>query len=249
MEDVHNLKPSTKGKLSSLATAAMNSTPQNIMNNSKAVSLNNGGAFYLLNKDYAQAIALFRNSVRVTKELLGHARRLEMNQRSLLPDFRFEFRDAGNFQHQTTDQSQNTPDDSFVSRSVVVITQSDPMDVSVLCLYKISMITVYNLALASHLSGLQSRCMKRLKRALEYYEISYKLQMQEPLSQKPTHVLSILNNVGAIYRLLHEHEKSNMFFRHLLSKMTHLKETGSVEENLDRWNGFWSNIIGLVAYV
>jgi tetratricopeptide (TPR) repeat protein len=221
-----------------------------MMNTSKVVQCNNSGALYMLNGNYDQAVALFRNAVKLTKELLNHSRRLNIQRPTHGPELLFEFQDAGRSpQLISQDRNALSSAESFVSRGVVLISQNDLLDISVLNLYKISMITIYNLALANHLSGLQDRNMKSLKRALEYYEVSYKLHLQEPLSLKPTHALSIVNNVGAIYRLLHEHEKSNMFFSHLLSKMSVLKDSGHVEESVDRWNGFWSNIIGLVAHI
>lgn len=216
------------------------------MNTSKIVQCNNSGALYMLNGNFAQAATVFRNAVRLTKQVLNHSRRMNVPKPTQGPELVFEFQDAGR------SSISSSSSKSFVSRGVIVIAQNNLSDISVLNLYRISMIAIYNLALANHLSGLEDRDMKKLKKALEYYEVSYKLHLQEPLSpshRKQTHVLSIVNNVGSIYRLLHEHEKSNMFFRHLLSKMSAMKDSGHIDESMDRWNGFWSNIIELVAHI
>jgi hypothetical protein len=150
-------------------------------------------------------------------------------------------------------QQELADNQTFISRGVIVIAQSNPLDLSVLNLCKLATITIYNMAVANHMAGLQHRDVKKLKHALEYYEVAYKLQCQEPLSatstNRHTHILSILNNAGAIYRLLNEHDKSNMFFRDLLTKLSFLKETGYVDESWDRWNGMWGNILLLVNYV
>ena len=225
------------------------------MNTAKIIQSNNTGCLFMMNGQYEQAITLFRNAVRINKEVLNQSRRLNLPPPLAPHEVLFEFRET-NRPMATSGNKNKEPLDgnTFISRGVMVIVQSNPLDLSVLNLCKLAIITIYNLAAANHLSGLQERDMKKLKHALEYYEVAYKLQCQEPLSStsnnRHSHVLSILNNVGAIYRVLNDHEKSNVFFRHLLSKLSFLKDTGGhVDENLDRWNGMWGNILLLVNYV
>eukprot|EP00980_Cylindrotheca_fusiformis_P017372 scaffold5392_cov107-Cylindrotheca_fusiformis.AAC.5 len=208
------------------------------MDISKIAQYNNAGALYMLNGcNYSQSIVLFRKAIRQTKQLLTQAR---ANPAYASPELVLEFQDAG-----LPLARIGTDADLFISRSVVFIAQNNVMDVSVLKLYTISMISIYNLALAYHLSGLQDRDMKQLKRALSYYEIFYKLHVQQPLSTRRL-VLSSVENVGSIFRLLRENEKSNMFFRHLLSDMSARKECGRVETN-DQWNNYCSAIKDNVA--
>jgi hypothetical protein len=107
---------------------------------------------------------------------------------------------------------------------------------------------MHNLALANHLSGLQTQCKVRLQRAVKYYELSYKLEMMQQAAVNIcfVHAMSVLNNIGTIYRLLDEQEASTKFFQHLLSNMAFLRETGEACPLEHSWGGLWSNVTSLL---
>jgi hypothetical protein len=108
---------------------------------------------------------------------------------------------------------------------------------------------MYNLALANHLDGLQRQCIERLRRAVTYYEASYKLQMHQSLVLSVVHGMSILNNIGTIYQVLNDQQASNKFFQRLLSTMTCLRDSGVVDSTEKSWNGFWSNVTSLMLTI
>jgi hypothetical protein len=142
-------------------------------------------------------------------------------------------------------------EDSFVCKSAIIISiivsqdDGDSKESSVHRLQIIAISAIYNAAIAHHLYGLWNRCPRYLQKALQYYEIFYKIQVQEPLCSDPTHVLSVLNNVAMIFRSMGEGQRSSMFLRRLYSSMSNLDETGQ-KQYQRHWTGFWRNILGLV---
>lgn len=137
---------------------------------------------------------------------------------------------------------------SFVCKSAITISQNsrskDAPPAHFVAVVAAS--AIYNLAIANHLYALQNQSSRHLKQALLYYEISYKIQRQEPLCYNPTHVLCILNNVAMIHRRMGNERESAMYLRRLYTTMSILDLTGEREAQT-HWSGLWSNVFCLVS--
>jgi hypothetical protein len=218
----------------------------------QAAALNNRGAYHLLSNNYTEAISLFRCSVSKTKELLHRpSGQTQSSQRVLPPQkecLRMEFieLDCSSQLIESSDASVHM-EDSFVCKNAIIISpdDGDSKESSVHGLQMIAISAIYNLAIAHHLYGLRNRSPRCLQKALEYYEISFKIHVQGSMCSNPTHVLSVLNNVAMIHRSMGEGQRSSMFLRRLYSAMSFLDETGQKQDQR-HWLGFWRNILGLV---
>jgi tetratricopeptide (TPR) repeat protein len=83
------------------------------------------------------------------------------------------------------------------------------------------MIIIFNLALAHHLASIaypQSNEMRRdqLSKALQLYELFYKLQMEREIFSAQA-MLAVANNVGEVHRVVGNHSKYRMCLEHLMS--------------------------------
>lgn len=209
----------------------------------EAASLNNSGAYMLLNNQYAEAISMFRSSVLLTKQQLLF---LEAEQVPLTPGkgglhMNFIDLDCSSSQsHNDSPSGSLDTEDAFVCKSVIIITQDDSKDLSLLPLVAAS--AVYNLAIAHHLYGQRNQSTRYLQKALQYYELSYKMQHTET---NPLHTLAVLNNVAMIHRSLENQLKAKKFLQQLYAVMSLLELSGQ-KQNKRRWTGFWSNVLCLV---
>eukprot|EP00934_Nitzschia_sp_Nitz4_P007509 Nitzschia sp. Nitz4//scaffold83_size84149//4940//5680//NITZ4_005161-RA/size84149-processed-gene-0.49-mRNA-1//-1//CDS//3329558908//7499//frame0 len=83
----------------------------------------------------------------------------------------------------------------------------------------LTLIIILNLAMAHHLSAMQSsNCRRRLQKALQLYELAHQL-IQEDDFASPRATLIIANNVGEIHRVVQNHKKHAMCMHILLSTM------------------------------
>jgi hypothetical protein len=214
----------------------------------RAASLNNQGVASLLNENYDEAISFFFSSLKITRSQI----------RESINASTYYCPRSGDLQCSTSKFTfldpkfpycgpQHPNPASFVSQRVIAVSDFDPNEGAFSSLSIIANVALYNFALASHLSGLQKKCVVRLQRALRCYELSYKLQMQKTAKISPVPAMSVLNNIGTLYRLLNHQETSNKFFQHLLSAMVFFRETGETDCIVeDTLSGFWSNVMSLI---
>jgi hypothetical protein len=219
-----------------------------LLDEQQAASLNNQGVDSLFNENYDEAISFFFSSLKTTRSQIRESTNASTYYCPRSGDLQCS---TTNFNFLDTKYpycGPQHPDPApFVSQRVIAVSDFDPNEGAFSSLSIIANVALYNLALASHLSGLQNMCVVRLQRALRCYELSYKLQMQKTAKISPVPAMSVLNNIGTIYRLLNHQETSNKFFEHLLSAMVFFRETGEtncmVEDTL---SGFWSNVMSLM---
>jgi hypothetical protein len=229
----------------SIALSIMNNHV--LLQERRAASLNNQGVASLLNESYDEAISFFFSSLKTTRSQIRESTNASTYYCPRSGDLqcsttKFNFLDP-KYPHCGP---RHLNPASFVSQRVVAVSDFDP-DEGAFSLSIIANVALYNLALASHLSGLQKKCVVRLQRALRCYELSYKLQMQKTAKISPVPAMSVLNNIGTIYRLLNDQETSNKFFQHLLSAMVFFRETGEPDCMVgDTLSGFWSNVMSLI---
>jgi tetratricopeptide (TPR) repeat protein len=110
---------------------------------------------------------------------------------------------------------------------------------------KLSIIVMYNLALAFHLSALQKSSLPRLKRARKLYELAFQMHLKESSDVTLLFSLALMNNLALIYDMLGEHERSKMCFTNLLATMMFLLESNEAH-SIKQWDGLLSNVMGLI---
>jgi tetratricopeptide (TPR) repeat protein len=102
-------------------------------------------------------------------------------------------------------------------------------------------ITLNNMALSYHLAALEKQCKNRLEYAIFYYELSYQLLLRDqevPLFQ----VMTVLNNLGHVHKLLGNDELSGNCFQLLLAAAVHIQNSGQ-SHRISHWDSFISNIL------
>lgn len=101
-----------------------------------------------------------------------------------------------------------------------------------------SCIVVFNLALAHHLSS-------SLIEAVQLYELSFNIQLQEQLDDNVFYTLAVVNNLGLVHRLLRDEEASGKCFQHVLATLMLLTECG--QANMGQLDGFFCNVACLIS--
>jgi hypothetical protein len=110
---------------------------------------------------------------------------------------------------------------------------------------KLSMVAMYNLALAFHLSALELASVTRLVRAQKLYEFAFHMHLEESCDVTLLYSLALMNNLGLIYRLLGDEGRSGQCFQHLLATMMFLLESEEAQK-IQQWDGLMSNVLGLI---
>lgn len=229
------------------------------------ISLNNSGTCYHMACRFDEAIGVFRQTLKSTQALLQDEHMSSLAENDVCPRSSDSPRVKMTFLHPTSNPPDFCSQDAciFVFQGAILIegiessTNNHPSLFAVLS--SIALVAMYNIGVSCHLSGLGRSCTIRLKRAIQYYQSAYKLQMQPSIREACTSLLpamSILNNVGTIYHLLNDPSESQKFMRHLLTAITWYRETQdrstprtctensrSVQHSL---NGFWGNVACLI---
>jgi tetratricopeptide (TPR) repeat protein len=110
----------------------------------------------------------------------------------------------------------------------------------------LSLISLFNLAICSHRSGiLHNMDTGLLRKALQMYELAYAIQMEEGIDMTLTPTMIIMSNVGHIHKILGNKDNSMQCFQHLLSTIMFLVEAGE-KDHIFEFDGFFENILKTV---
>lgn len=205
------------------------------MNNQhSAIRLNDSGIYRLLEHNFEEASCFFRDAVFITKAILMHPQDTSQHHcatycHSRL-DLQVDFIDLECYEKTSTNEkfrNLNGSDDNMLCKTAISICNEDescveqpPQGAGSLNHDTIAASVTYNLAVATHLWALQEGSIEKLRMALHYYEIAYRLQNQEVSTKSSlTFVMSILNNVANIYLVLGDHRISKLFLEELMAMM------------------------------
>lgn len=109
----------------------------------------------------------------------------------------------------------------------------------------LSLIIIFNLALAHHLSAIQNNaCPKLLQKALHLYELAYQLQREENDNGSLRFTMIVANNLGQIHRAVNNESKHQQCLEHLLSTMMYLVDSRVKGE--PEFDGFLRNASQLI---
>jgi tetratricopeptide (TPR) repeat protein len=113
---------------------------------------------------------------------------------------------------------------------------------------ELNIILLFNLALGNHLCALEEGGKQpnegMLKKALQYYELSFSMQLDIE-SMTMTQTLALVNNCASIYRLLGRMQSAERFYQHILSTLMTMIENGETSE-VEQLDGFLRNVCRLV---
>jgi hypothetical protein len=231
------------------------------MNPSSAIAaseFNNKGVYLLENGMYSQAVVAFSQGMVLVKQVLAEEEEDEKvlvvrvasaaqacSESASLPECFFH-------QLQGTQPSSEYPQDAFsceepfLFKAPIYIHSTDTTATgfaSTKYYIKSSFILLYNLALAHHLRAVtEPKPNKRLKRAMQLYEIAYTMQLQD-LDLSVLQVMAISNNLGHIHTILRNETKSRQCFEHLLQSILLCQHPQEEDELVVSLDGFLTNVM------
>jgi hypothetical protein len=110
----------------------------------------------------------------------------------------------------------------------------------------LTMITMFNLAVCHHRNAIINNMdITSLRKALQLYELTYAIQMQEGIDVTLAPTMIIMSNVGHIHKILGNKESADQCFQHLLSTLMFLIEAGEKDTVWD-FDGFFTNILNTI---
>jgi len=202
---------------------------------SSAIAYNNQGALHLQHGRFLNAAKSFHSALDTIKAAMDEP--ANDNDDATTSTVSFEWSEDPN-PHLKLPQEES--EESFVYRRALVIhsSQTAPPQ-SEDGFVEESTAILYNLALAYHLYGLQSRS-RYLHTALRFYELAFGLRHSQSTVVN-IHVLfdlALLNNLGQIHHEIFNFDKSLQCFVHLS------EELQSQQELMDRqdYMGFLQNL-------
>ena len=115
-----------------------------------------------------------------------------------------------------------------------------------------SVIVIFNLALAHHLTAMgyqkgenQRKRSKLLKKAAKLYELAHKLYHDnESFEESALFIIVCCNNLGLISNELNDAKTAQKYFQHLLSTLMFLATVG--DSSVSKFDGFFRNTSHLV---
>jgi hypothetical protein len=129
---------------------------------------------------------------------------------------------------------------------------------------KFVVVTMYNLALAVHLSAeaeaencdmssddddydddRDERRLVELARAQRLYELAFQMHLEESCDVTLLYSLALMNNLGLIYRIMGDVDRSQRCFQNQLSTMMYLLEAQEAR-TIKQWDGLFSNVMNFV---
>jgi tetratricopeptide (TPR) repeat protein len=114
----------------------------------------------------------------------------------------------------------------------------------------LSLIIIFNLGLAHHLSAMQNNaCRKLLQKSLHLYELAYQLQRDEDEKGSLRFTMIVANNLGQIHRAVNNEYKHQQCLEHLLSTMMYVVDSrvkGVLGKGVPEFDGFLRNASQLI---
>jgi hypothetical protein len=107
---------------------------------------------------------------------------------------------------------------------------------------KFVVVIMYNLALSVHLSAMSHNDMTSLVRAQRLYELAFQMHLEDSCDVTLLYSLALMNNLGLIYHLSGEEERSRTCFKNMLATMMYLLESDEAK-TIKQWDGLFSNVI------
>jgi hypothetical protein len=142
------------------------------------------------------------------------------------------------------EESQEETPEHFIFRDPIeipfdVVSSSEP---SRNLVNKFVVVIMYNLALSVHLSAIQYNDISSLQRARKLYELAFQMHLEESCDVTLLYSLALMNNLGLIYHVLGEEERSKTCFKNMLATMMYLLESDEAK-TIKQWDGLLSNVM------
>ena len=225
----------------------------------RAVYLNNAAACYIENGDYGTAISNLNRILTDIKNLL----RTHNSSPNTVAQSCFQFGEwmrlpyaIGEGEEPNANKlctktpralHQNSEEEDYIYRHPIYIPDQAFKSINLTgeqdCLaVLLTVISLFNVALAHQLLAMESRSNRRfcLQKSSRLYELGYHLAATNKIDGGSLFLLSILNNLGHVYKTLSCHIKASKCFQQLLSTLMYLSE-GCKCDDLAALSGFFGS--------
>lgn len=199
-----------------------------------AIAQNNEAVSLIANGDYASGISNLFDALNSFKELMhatSYLRDFQAPMTSSLDDCMKEG------YHTYTETIPQDDERNYLYQRAILIPQVErafTYQENVMA----SCIIVFNLALVHHLSS-------SLVKAIQLYELSFSIQLEEQFENNVLFTVAVINNLGLAHRLLRDEETSGKCFEHVLATLMLLTDCG--QANTRQWDGFFFNVTCLIS--
>mmetsp|Transcript_8730 Transcript_8730/g.15897 ORF Transcript_8730/g.15897 Transcript_8730/m.15897 type:complete len:229 (+) Transcript_8730:148-834(+) len=210
-----------------------------------AIELNNNGVQLLKAGDLNAAIYTVAKGLDMMKTIMENPQNVETHSstdeddENMLneDDLKLAFMETSCDNHGMCHQQP-----SYVFCSPIEI----PADATGLLPLKVSLLMVFNLALAHHLNGIKTSDCDQLEKALRLYECVYRISHEENVDLSVLHAMALTNNLGHIHLILQDTQKSQKCFEQLLATLIYFVEVSeNNSDEIENLKGFFSNATGL----
>jgi tetratricopeptide (TPR) repeat protein len=215
------------------------------------VAMNNQASLLFENGAYEASLGIFGNALFLTRHVLQYESESSLTFQNL---------DTATHNTNTEILLQSRPckhlmvaiddecDDNtvFVYRSPLKISL-EVLDEQEMDEFDLNCIILFNMALANHAWGLEeeeNKRKRRLQKALKLYELCFQMQVDLGCLGITT-ILGLVNNCASIYNLLERTQRSEKFYKHMLSTLMAMIEIGEANE-VDQLEGFLRNVSRLI---
>lgn len=121
---------------------------------------------------------------------------------------------------------------------------------------KFLMIVMYNLALTLHLQALSltnncdsdldaKKAKKLFLRSRKLYELAFEMHLDESCDVNLLFTLALINNLGLVYDVLEQKERSETCFKNMFSTMMYLMDSNE-SHTVKEWDGLLSNVMDIL---
>ncbi|KAG7372485.1 hypothetical protein IV203_018628 [Nitzschia inconspicua] len=219
------------------------------------IFLNNQGARYIASVDYHSAIDCLSRALYSSRSCV-HRPIANINQATLDISFLMEkgynkMKTAMENEEQSVERE--TPSD-FIYSSPIYVPESALLTPGLSTEVAISSIVIFNLALAHHLFAVQDQhqCPKQetmtlLAKSMKLYELAIELQQQDAILYTANYsslfILSSLNNLRNVYRMLDNDNASQCCYQHLLSLLMYLNFHEGCFKTSKDYSAFFNNAL------
>jgi tetratricopeptide (TPR) repeat protein len=207
------------------------------------ITLTNQAVCLIDEREYAHAFSILKEALIINRDFLtsvdaADQKKSPRSNNNLLQEC---MHSSHMKQHVFADDS-----DDFIYRRPIRIPEGSQTNVDYHFHVTLSVLLVFNLALAHHLCGLEGGTNKvgMLEKAVYFYTLSQQMFAQQGLGTI-TFILAVTNNIGQIRKTLGQTEVADELFQRMLTTLLYLNEYDwdSKEFSLE---GFFRNTTHLV---
>lgn len=221
--------------------------------------LNNFAVHCISTQDYDEAITTLTKSLRTVKLIMsGDAKVLETiitpsqqcNVFTLPDGFKCDFVTSGNSSSFQSTVEKGGMRSASIFRAPIYMDTSLPQNELANC-ELLSYVILYNLALSYHLRAMcdEDNHIRNayIEKALTLYEHAHHILTNKVLQVSLLHPMAIASNLGHIHSLLGDEPRAQLCFRHLLSTIVYVVNSGRSGERMEVPEGFFRNVMPLMG--